>query len=206
MLLQTPGAGPSALQVGTAGQHGSSSTTTISDAKGEVIVKPSLALSAQRLSGTIRPSRATPLSARDGLYGRGSRKGKEKEIVDVHYSDAQIQADSEDGKSSSIPDLLPLLAIVNFDNLLDEVIFKFVSNTSSILQRIVLSRFGSCRVPRLHGLRTLVKAAKLQGHNMRKGCKYENGLGSIVVEGQRRLAGGFGGTESTVIVDDEELD
>ncbi|KAG8937714.1 hypothetical protein FRC00_001850 [Tulasnella sp. 408] len=144
MLLQTPGAGPSTL--GTAGRHGSSSTTTISDAKGEIIVKTSFALSSQRTSGTTRPGSANPLSARDGLCGRGSRKGKEKEIVDVHYSDAQIQVDSEDSKPSSIPNLLPLLAIVNFADLLDEVIFKFVSNTSSILQELspaVSARAGS---------------------------------------------------------------
>ncbi|KAG8914669.1 hypothetical protein FRC00_011649 [Tulasnella sp. 408] len=280
MLLQTPGAGPSTL--GTAGQHGSSSTTTISDAKGEIIVKTSFALSSQRPSGTTRPSSANPLSARDGLCSRGSRKGKEKEIVDVLYSDAQIQVDSgrsllpsgfripltlgasiaapklptesENSKPSSITELLPLLAIVNFADLLDEVIFKFVSNTSSILQELSsavsaragslvftaaghighakatllryssLVRFGGKILARhvkkfrrmgrkrfnaftARDFQAVVKAAKLQGYKTRKGCKpIENRLGSTVVEGQRRLAGGFGGTESAVIVDDEELD
>ncbi|KAG8961131.1 hypothetical protein FRC00_013153 [Tulasnella sp. 408] len=282
MLLQTPGAGPSTM--GTAGQRGSSSTTTISDAKDEVIVKPSLALS-QRPSGTTRPGSATP---RHGLCTRGSKKGKEKEIVDVHYADAQIQTESdrplllegpripltlgyiirgvkavlndhlptesEDGKSSSITDLLSLSTIVNFDELLDELIFKFVSKTSSILQelssvasaragslistasghighaKVTLARHGSLvrsgakilarHVKEQHRMarkgfnavkakdfQAVVKAAKLQGHNMRKGCKaVEYGLRSAVVEGQRRLAGAFGGMESAIIVDDEELD
>ncbi|KAG8933192.1 hypothetical protein FRC01_010538 [Tulasnella sp. 417] len=276
MLLQTPGAGPSTQ--GTAGQRGSSSTTTISNAKEEVIVKPSLALSAVRSSGT-------PLAVRTGLCTRGSKKGKEKEIVDVHYADAQIQTDSdrplllegpripltlgyiirgvkavlkdhlptesEDGKSSSITDLLSLSTIVNFEELLDELILKFVSKTSSILQelssaasvragslistasghigheKVTFARHGSLvrsgakilarHVKEQHRMarkglnavkakdfQAVVKAAKLQGHNMRKGCKaVEYGLRGAVVEGRRMLTGAFGGMEVAAVGDDE---
>ncbi|KIO34262.1 hypothetical protein M407DRAFT_3422 [Tulasnella calospora MUT 4182] len=206
MLLQTPGAGPSTL--GTAGQRGSSSTTTISDVKDEVVVKPSLALSVSRPSGATRHGSATPLSARSGLCTRGSRKGKEKEIADVHYTDAEMQTNSnrpllldgpriplalghiirgvkavlndhlptksEDGKSSSITDLLSLSTIVNFDELLDELILKFVSKTSSILQE--LSSAASVRAGSListasgHIAHAKVNLAR-QGSLVRSGAK-----------------------------------
>ncbi|KAG9047335.1 hypothetical protein FS837_002496 [Tulasnella sp. UAMH 9824] len=55
----------------------------------------------------------------------------------------------------------------------------------------------------------VVKAAKLQGHDTKNGCKaVECGLGTAVVEGQRerRVAGVCCETESAVIVDGEELD
>ncbi|KAG8954131.1 hypothetical protein FRC04_000351 [Tulasnella sp. 424] len=282
MLLQTPGAGPSTG--GTAGQRGpGSSTAPIRDAKEEVIVKPSLALSV-RPSGTTRQGSATPLSVRNGLCSRGSRKGKEKE-VDVHYADAQMQTDSDrplllegprnpltlgyiirgvkavlndhlsseskGSKSNGITDLLSLSTIVNFEELLDELIMGLVSKTSSILQelssaasvragslvstasehidnaKVTLSRHGSLvrsgakilarhvqeqhrmarkgfNAVRAKDFQAVVNAAKLQGHNVKKGCKVvEYGLRSAVVEGQKMLAGAFGGMEVVDAVEGE---
>ncbi|KAG8982234.1 hypothetical protein FRB90_006933 [Tulasnella sp. 427] len=284
LLLQTPGAGPSTLA--TAGQRGSSSsaTTKTNEVKDEVIVKPSLALSVHAPSGTTRQGSATPFIVRNGLCGRGSRKGKEKEIVSEQYTDTGGQTDSmtldrplllegpktplslgyiirgvkavlndhlpsesQETKSNSITDLLALSTIVNFEELLDELVVRIMSKTTSILQdlssaaavhagslisaagqaKVTLERHGSLvrsgakilvkHVKEQHRMarmgfnavragefQAVVKAAKMQGYNVKKGCKVvEYGLRSAVVEGQRMLAEAFGGIEAADAVEAE---